>query len=226
MPIYHTLGTIPRKRHIAFRRPDGGLYAELVQNRAFLDDAAAPAHWSLVQTNGASARMALDPSQPLSAAIGTSLRLEVAGASKGQSAGIANGGYWGVPVTPDTRYRGSFHAKAAPGFAGPITVSLVSDDGRTVYATTTVTGITQAWKPFEVALQTRRLTPTTKARYVLTVDRPGTVWFGLVSLFPPTWKNQANGFRSDIMQMLIDMKPTYLRFPGGNYLEGDRIVDR
>ena len=52
---------------------------------------------------------------------------------------------------------------------------------------------------------------------MLTVERPGTVWFSLVSLFPPTFKNQPNGFRPDLMQMLVDMKPKFLRFPGGNY---------
>ena len=56
---------------------DGGLYAELVRNRAFLDDAAAPAHWSLVQADGSTATMALDPKEPLNTTIGTSLRLDV-----------------------------------------------------------------------------------------------------------------------------------------------------
>src|SRR6187397_3618552 len=53
---------------------DGGLYAELIQNRAFLDDAQAPAHWSAVQGSGAAATIALDPAQPLNRAIPTSLR--------------------------------------------------------------------------------------------------------------------------------------------------------
>src|SRR5690348_4086347 len=56
---------------------DGGLYAELVRNRAFLDDPAAPAHWSPVQGAGASASIALDPGEPLNQTIGTSLRLDV-----------------------------------------------------------------------------------------------------------------------------------------------------
>src|SRR6187551_2283091 len=56
---------------------DGGLYAELVQNRAFLDDPAAPAHWSVVQGDGASAAIALDRGAPLNASIPTSLRLDV-----------------------------------------------------------------------------------------------------------------------------------------------------
>ena len=77
-----------------------------------------------------------------------------------------------------------------------------------------------------MTLQTRALTPTTDARFVLALERPGTVWFSLVSLFPPTFKNQPNGFRADIMQMMVDMQPKFLRFPGGNFLEGDQIADR
>src|SRR4051812_4045635 len=161
---------------------DGGLYAELVRNRAFLDDAAAPAHWSLVQAGGSAATMALDPKEPLNTAIGTSLRLEVTQASSGHAAGIANEGYWGIPVKPNTRYRASFYARAAAGFTGPVAVSIQSDDGRTIYATRTVAGLTPAWKQYEVTLQTDKIAPTTKARYALTIDRPGTVWLSMVSL--------------------------------------------
>ena len=172
------------------------------------------------------ATIALDPEEPLNTTIGTSLRFDVTQASTGHAAGIANDGYWGIPVKPNTRYRASFYAKAAPGFTGPVAVSIQSDDGRTIYATKTVTGLTSAWKQYELTLQTGKVTPTAKARYVLTVDRPGTVWFSLVSLFPPTFKDQPNGFRPDLMQMMVDMKPKFLRFPGGNYLEGDQIADR
>jgi alpha-N-arabinofuranosidase len=77
-----------------------------------------------------------------------------------------------------------------------------------------------------LTLQTGNVAPTSKARYVLTMDRSGKIWFSLVSLFPPTFKDQPNGFRRDLMQMLVDMKPKFLRFPGGNYLQGDQIADR
>jgi len=205
---------------------DGGLYAELVQNRAFLDDAAAPVHWSLVQPDDAAAAIALDRNEPLNAAIRTSLRLDVTKASPGHAAGVANDGYWGIPVKPRTRYRASFYAKAAPGFVGPIAVSIQSNDGRTTYAEGRVSGITGTWKRYDLTLDTGGVPTTADARYVLTVERPGTLWFSLVSLFPPTFRNQPNGFRPDVMQMLVDMKPKFLRFPGGNYLEGDQIADR
>ena len=155
-----------------------------------------------------------------------SLCLEVIKASTIATAGVANDGYWGFPIQPDTRYRASFFAKAAPGFDGPVTVSLQSEDGTTIYATAQITGLTGEWKSFEATLQTVTVTPTTKARFALTLDRPGKVWLGLVSLFPPTWKDQPNGFRKDLMQMLVDMKPQFLRFPGGNYVEGDTIDTR
>ena len=205
---------------------DGGLYAELVRNRAFLDSPNTPVHWSVVPGNGSAATMALDPTQPLNDALPVSLRVEVSKASKRHPAGIANDGYWGIPVQPAAHYHASFYAKAAPGFSGSVIVSIQSDDGGTVYAKGKVAGLTPDWKQYEVILETGKVKPTAQARYVLTLDRPGTVWFDLVSLFPPTWGDQPNGFRPDLLQMLVDLKPQFLRFPGGNYVEGDTIPTR
>ncbi len=204
---------------------DGGLYAELVQNRAFLDNASSPVHWSLLQPAGASAQMNLDPAQPLSKALPTSLRLEVSQASAAHPAGVANDGYWGIPVYPHTQYRASFYAKAAAGFQGPVLVSIQGDDGK-VYASGKVAGLTSHWKQYHLVLKTGDVQETAHARYVLALSKPGKVWFGLVSLFPPTWHNQPNGFRPDLMQMLVDMHPKFLRLPGGNYLEGNTIATR
>jgi alpha-L-arabinofuranosidase len=205
---------------------DGGLYAELIRNRAFLDDARAPVNWSAVQGGGSAVQIALDSGQPLSTALPTSLRLDISAASPSAPAGVANGGYWGIPVKPDTRYRASFYAKAAPGFSGPLNLTIESTDGATVYARASAPRLSGDWQPYTVTLKTGRVAPTTNARFALTVSRPGTVWLSLVSLFPPTWKNRPNGLRPDLMQMLVDLKPAFLRFPGGNYLEGNTIATR
>ncbi len=61
-------------------------------------------------------------------------------------------------------------------------------------------------------------------RFVISTAAPGTYYFNLVSLFPPTWHDRPNGNRVDIMQILSDMKPAFLRLPGGNFLEGDMIA--
>ena len=205
---------------------DGGLYAELIQNRAFLDDAKSPVNWSVVKDNASAASIALDTANPVNANLPTSLRLTVTQATKDHAAGVANSGYWGIPVHPKTQYRASLWARAEAGFSGPLTVSIVSDDGRTVFASAKVSGLTSGWKKFEVTLKTGNVTPTAQARFAITLNQPGTLRLGLVSLFPPTWNNRPNGLRKDIMQMLVDMNPKFLRFPGGNYLEGNKIDER
>jgi alpha-L-arabinofuranosidase len=206
---------------------DGGLYAELVRNRAFLDDSGKPVHWSPIAGSGAAPTLALDPSQPLNAAIPTSLRVEVTEASAGKPAGVANAGYWGFPIKPATTYKARLHAKAAAGFTGPITLSLQSEDGTTTYATAQISGVTQDWQYLEATLTTTAdVSATQQARFALTAQQPGTLWLSLVSLFPPTWKDRPNGLRPDLMQMLVDLKPAFLRFPGGNYLEGETIETR
>jgi len=205
---------------------DGGLYAELIQNRAFLDNAVTPVHWSVVNDDDSAATIALDPTNSFNDKLTESLRLTVTKATKARPAGVANSGYWGIPVQPHTRYRASILARAEADFSGPVTVSMVSDDGRAIYATGTISGLTTEWKKFELTLTTSRVAPTAKAHFAITLGQPGTVWFGLVSLFPPTWDNQANGFRKDLLQMLVDLNPRFLRFPGGNYVEGDTIETR
>lgn len=205
---------------------DGGLYAELIQNRAFLDSATTPIDWSVVNDNDSAATIALDPANHFNDQLTTSLCLTVTGASENHPAGAANSGYWGIPVRPKTSYHASILARADTRFTGPVTVSIVSDDRQTVYATKTISGLSANWKKYEVTLKTGRVAPTARARFLITLDQPGTVWLGMVSLFPPTWNDQPNGFRKDLMQMLVDLHPKFLRLPGGNYLEGDTVETR
>ncbi len=205
---------------------DGGLYAELIRNRAFLDNATTPVNWELVNDNGAEATMALDPTNPFNDKLTMSLRLTVTKATKSQPGSVANTGYWGIPVQPNTRYHATLLARSKAGFTGPVTVSIVSDDGLVVYASETINGLAADWKKFEVGLKTGKVAPATKARFQITLDQPGTIWLGMVSLFPPTWNDQPNGFRKDLMQMLVDLNPKFLRFPGGNYVEGDTVETR
>jgi alpha-N-arabinofuranosidase len=67
---------------------------------------------------------------------------------------------------------------------------------------------------------------TANNHLLLTVPRAATVWFNLVSLFPPTYHERPFGNRTDLMEKLAAMHPKFLRLPGGNYLEGDHIAER
>jgi alpha-N-arabinofuranosidase len=201
---------------------EGGLYGELIRNRTFKADPTNAVFWSAV--GGGS--ISLDASSPLNAALNVSLKLDATAAAKNSPAGIANGGYWGIPVKPKTTYHASFYARAADGFAGPLTVSLQSSDGKTVFAGAEIPALTGDWKKYEIILTTKNVKPSKDNRLVITTTSPGTIWFSQISLFPPTYANRANGNRPDLMQLLADMNPKFLRFPGGNYLEGNTIETR
>lgn len=214
---------------------DGGLYAELIQNRTFQDprpqrrggggrggDRAGdrlPIHWSLI----GSGSVATEESDPVNAALPISLRLDLAGGE----GGVANDGYWGIPVRPNTTYTATFYAKGGGGFAGPITASLRLDDGDAIVAQADTEPITSNWHKYTLTLQTPSDAPTTaKARFVLSASGNGSVSFNYVSLFPPTYQDAPNGLRRDLMELLADLQPKFIRFPGGNYVEGSRFADR
>lgn len=224
---------------------EGGLYAELIRNRTFKADAVnttiKPENYESskyypVQINVANkpkfwtavggAVLALDTNTPLNDALNVSLKLDASAASATAPAGIANGGYWGIPVKPKTTYHVSFFAKAANGFAGPVSVSLESANGETNYASAEISGLTTEWKKFETTLKTKRVPASKENVFKLTTKTPGSVWLQNVSLFPPTYKNRANGNRADLMELMAGLKPKFLRFPGGNYVEGNTFNSR
>ena len=95
-----------------------------------------------------------------------------------------------------------------------------------VAASATVTGLTGEWKQFTYTLKTGDVPVSSNNHLILTIAHPATVWFDLVSLFPPTYHERPDGNRPDMMKMLAAMHPKFLRLPGGNYLEGDHIADR
>ncbi len=204
---------------------DGGLYGELIRNRIFKDNPKAPDHWSLIQDGQTKGTISLDQKQPINDALIVCLRLDVE--KESGRIGITNDGFWGLAIKPNTAYNGSFYAKSSTNSSKPLTISLESADGATVYATTQVTNVGSEWKCYTFNLTTQKdIKPTAATRFVITTAGAGSYWFNLVSLFPPTFNNRPNGNRTDIMQLLGDMKPAFLRLPGGNYLEGQMFSTR
>ena len=204
---------------------DGGLYAEMVRNRTFRADWSGVLDWYLVEKGDAEVKMTPDRSTGPSKALPGSLRIDVARAGEQSAAGVLNTGWWGMAVRPETTYQGSFWAKAGAD-PGPVTVSLVSDRIGKAVAMAQVAGVGTEWKQFPFTLKTGAVEASAANHLEITVQRPGTLWLNLVSLFPPTYRNRRNGNRADLMEKLAAMHPQFLRFPGGNYLEGDRIADR
>ena len=120
----------------------GGLYAELINNRSMMASNTAPVDWDTVGDT----QIALDPANPLNGALTQSLKVNIADASGGDPAGVANRGYWGIPVRPDYTYRATIFAKATAGFTGDLKLAIQSSDGSETYASTEIGPLGTGWK--------------------------------------------------------------------------------
>jgi alpha-N-arabinofuranosidase len=204
---------------------DGGIYAELVRDRAIGRGFGALTHWSTVARGDSQVKISADESTGPSTALTRSIKVSVSAATDAAPAGLQNEGFWGIAVRPHSVYSGSFWAKTdSEGVS--VTASLQNDETGVVAASAKVPGITGEWKQYTYTLTTGEVPASKNNHLILTVSRPATLWFSLVSLFPPTYHNRVHGNRIDIMEKLAAMHPTFLRLPGGNYLEGDHIADR
>ena len=206
---------------------DGGLYAEMVQDRSFLASRNDTENWIPVPKGTAKGSVAPDKTTGPSAALPESEQIKVDQADKANVFGVRNGGWWGVLVQPDTTYTGSVWAKAdGPGAQSSVKVSLVANATGKVLASATLPALTADWKEYKFTMKSGGMPESAGNQILVTVDHPGTVWLQLLSMFPPTYKNRVNGNRIDLMEKMAAMHPQFLRFPGGNYLEGDHINER
>jgi alpha-L-arabinofuranosidase len=206
---------------------DGGLYPELIRNRAFMDNSYGPHGWVLVERGNAQASMELDKATGPSTAIPHSLKVSIRKADANNQAGAANTGYWGMAVRSNETYQCSFYARSDAGLTGPLVARLASDRTGAVLAQASVPAITGEWQQYKLALKTGTV-PIVNAEnhFELAASHSGSFYLSMVSVFPPTYHDREYGLRPDLMEKLAAMQPKFLRLPGGNYLEGDHISER
>src|SRR5512133_1864222 len=197
---------------------DGGLYAELVRNRNF-EDSDKPAYWTAVIPGAARVDFSVDTSRPVSAKNPRSLKVTVA-QNANASAGVANEGFWGMSVVKGEKYDLSLFTRADGRFTGPLVASLETKEGD-VCAQAKIPVLSADWKSAKVTLTAKATDP--QARLVISTTGSGTFWLDMVSLFPrKTWKG--HGLRPDLGEMLMGLKPAFVRFPGGCWVEGDTMA--
>ena len=194
---------------------DGGLYAELVRNRSFEDDATAPQAWHSV----GGARLALTTDGLLNHVQHHALSVTIAAPGDG----VRNEGFWGMNAVKGREYKLSFWAKSDAGYKGTLTARLQSATGDVLGQTPVKVALTKDWKKYTATITATGNDP--KAEFTLTADRAGAFCLDVVSLFPPTFKNRDNGMRPDLAGMLAAMSPRFMRFPGGCFVEGQDSPD-
>lgn len=210
---------------------DGGLYAELIRNRSFEDDnmtggrnmrrrggtteTTRVSNWFAV--GDASIKLIQDNLLNDVQHNALSVMLSKAGD------GVRNEGFWGMNAVRNTKYQLSFWARSQNGYNGTITAQLQSTNGQSLGNIKIKADFGKEWKKYTATITATGNDP--RAEFTLTADKAGEFQLDVVSLFPPTFKNRPNGMRPDLAQMLADMHPRFMRFPGGCFVEGQQSPD-
>lgn len=203
---------------------DGGLYAEMVKNRSFefetplmgWDQPNSDKHSFNTQSGIARTIKVLEnKTNP------NFLRVII---NDGKGYELINEGFRGMGVKKDAKYNLSLKAANHNGAIKKISIQFIDKDKK-VLGETSIVPTSNDWQNY-----TAQFTVTqteAKAKLRITFEGAGTIDLDMISLFPDdTWNHRKNGLRKDIVQLLYDMKPGFLRFPGGCIVEGRTLAQR
>ena len=198
---------------------DGGLYAELVKNRGF-EFPDPLMGWTKISPSLAKGDLSVRDDAPFNAANPHYLRLQSEGTAP---FGVSNEGFRGLGLRQGEAYDFSAQVRGVVG-SPALSLQLYGADG-TLLDAVQLKGFSSGWKKVTATLHPKDT--DANARLCVLVDGKGAVDIDMVSLFPQhTWKNRPGGLRADMVQMLADMKPGFLRFPGGCIVEGSVLERR
>lgn len=199
---------------------DGGLYAELVKNRSF-EFPMPMMGWKEVKQPGAKGKILIEnrseekPQNPRYA------RLMVDAGQGGYK--LVNEGFRGMGFKKGETYNFSVFAKKESGDVKMI-VEAVNGAGKSL-GRTTLNAFDGEWKKYTASFTAADT--SLKGHLDIFFEGNGTIAIDLVSLFPRhTWKGRPDGLRSDLVQLIADLKPGFLRFPGGCIVEGRDLTNR
>jgi len=201
---------------------DGGIYAELVKNRSFSFNDPMMG-WKWLKKGEGDGEGRLYNSGNLMLPNKRYVRLQ--STVENGAFGLSNEGFRGIGVKKDAEYRFMVTARNVDSNGAANLVVELADATGKVLAESAITGIPKEWKKFEVIL--KPVITDSQAHLNVVVKGKGLIEIETVSLFPvDTWKGRKNGLRRDLVQLLADMKPGFVRFPGGCIVEGRELATR
>jgi alpha-L-arabinofuranosidase len=202
---------------------DGGLYPERIKNGS-LEFTEPLSGWKEIlsvnsgELGSPKGELIIRTEDPLNASNPHYLRMRV----YEPGFGLSNVGYRGVGVESGAEYRFSAYVRSQGQNA--LRASLTDEHGKEIGAGT-LTGFDGHWKRYETVI--RPSATVAHAQFNMFAGEKGTVDVDMISLFPvETWNRRPNGLRKDVVQLLYDMHPGFIRFPGGCIVEGRRLATR
>ena len=200
---------------------DGGIYAELVKNRSF-EFTKPLMGWKEIKQDNASGSILVinqgdeNPNNPRFARVSKD--------SETGTYGLSNEGFRGMGVSKGKQYNFSVLARKTSQNEVILKIALINATGNKI-GEAVISIRASTWQKYSASF----VCTETDARASLnvTLDSKGSIDLDMISLFPnDTWKGRANGLRADLVQMLANLKPGFIRFPGGCIVEGYELATR
>lgn len=202
---------------------DGGIYAELVKNRSF-EFYKPMMGWKILGKPVTEGDFLVTNRQQTNTANPRFLHITLHNNAKG-TLGLNNEGFRGMGIKNNLGYDFCVtYRQSSPNLK--MYVELVNDKGENIGGTSiTTTSNGDEWKKIKANFTATATVP--KASMNIWFEGDGILDLDMISLFPQdTWKNRPGGMRADMIQMLADMKPGFIRFPGGCIVEGYDLSQR
>ena len=194
---------------------DGGLYAELVRNRSF-EHKDPLEGWFAVFETGCQATFSVDSDLPLNENNPHYLTFDIE--SENRSVSLSNNGYDGIPLKEGKRYEFSAFIRGNSEYSGEITVLLTDEKSNKIVEASFGSAFGGEWEKYSVEFVIPE--DCSNGRLLLILRGAGEVCLDMISLFP---EENWNGMRVDLLEMLEELKPGFIRFPGGCLVEGDSL---
>ena len=199
---------------------DGGIYAELVKNRSF-EFAKPLMGWEILKPDTTTGVLILNqgetnPANPRYA------RITI---GEGETSfGLSNEGFRGMGIKKGINYHFSVLARQLEGSTLTMRIELVNLKGK-VIGMAKLAPEAKDWNKGIVSFKATATEP--KAKLNIWFEGKGSLDLDMISLFPDdTWKHRPGGLRADLVQLLADLNPGFLRFPGGCIVEGRELATR
>ena len=207
---------------------DGGLYAEMVQNRSFEYNPTERTEWNpfsfweYTTTGYSYGNISVENTAPVHPNNPHYMVLTIEHIGTG-GVGLKNYGFDGMVVKAGESYHFSMMARQLSSQPVSLSISLQNRKGKILAESSIVTSASE-WKKYTTQLNPKE--GCDSATLVVLATTEGKLALDVVSLFPEkTFKNRANGLRADLAQMLADVKPHFIRFPGGCLAHGDGLAN-
>ena len=200
----------------------GGMWAQQVQNSNFEDTRGIVSPWTPMDA-AMKYQLVLDDERPINAI--NAVSLQVVTDQSDSDAGIVNPGWFGINCTAGQMFDGSLYVRSLTITAVDVALIDASSPDK-VLAVVSDLPVGKEWRKHNFSLTASADGLASLRLTWKTTSKADRINFDVVTLFPRKGWKGLPWMRPDLAELVAGMRPSFVRFPGGCFVEGQIIANR